>query len=108
MDGLLNTAKAEHVVQEQFDVLVCQPFGFIPKVMGQFAATEVDMGIAFPTGSLADLFVQLLDEGILFVSFPQGFASAARSSSTVLFFFLVIVKSSFLVLKLGILVSRWY
>ena len=69
--------------------------------MGQFTATEVDMGIAFPTGSLADLFVQLLDEGILFVSFPQGFCFCGTQFVYSFVLFLVIEKSSFLVLNLS-------
>ena len=69
--------------------------------MGQFAATEVDVGIAFPTGSLADLFVQLLDEGILFVSFPQGFCFCGTQFVYSFVLFLVIEKSSFLVLNLS-------
>ena len=55
IDDLLDTAKAEHIVQEQLDVLVCQQFGFVPEVMGQFTATEEDMGIALLPGCFIDL-----------------------------------------------------
>ena len=59
IDNLLDTAKAEHIVQKQFDILVGQQFGFVPKVMGQLAATEIQVGVALLAGGLVDLLTQV-------------------------------------------------
>ena len=59
IDNLLDTAKAEHIVQKQLDVLVCQQSSFVPEMMGQLTATEMDMGVAFLQGCFIDLFAQV-------------------------------------------------